>query len=1315
MKNILLAIALVVIVSSSKAQTVLYVNPTATGANNGSSWNNGFTNLQHAIDAATNGNEIWVKAGIYSPGQGITGTDFYARYTIVNKNISLYGGFSGTEISKSQRISNNYSALSGQFYFPTDPNSKIETVLEIKNSNQVLLDGFTGQKANTLMRIDTSNVTFSRCLLDTNFSHSSIRIGKKCHLEFRNCRFENYNQGNFLISGENSVLFDHCAVKGINSTFLTVDNGMSIQQEMKLTVYACRFENNQGALFIGDSIDMKFDSCSFLNLRSATTVCRSAAFSNCLVNAGSYFEVIAKNLGDSTLVVNNCTFRSVNGGNHLLISYGASIIRNCLFSHIRNYYTLFAQYNINKPFSGSNIIVDSIAVTNVGDIRASDASLVQVSLYKAFASYLRFITNDMQLMNISIKNSTVVLDANSGNYNVSKITMDSCENASLSFTGNNNTTNTASSFRNISVTNSSYSSPTLRFLGPLSIMLDSVTCISKENQSQYAIYKTGSKDFYLRNITIMNQGGYYSGYSTKGRIENSRFLNISGGGNFAAVDSMYLLNCVFENNKGRAFSIVANSGAGKVFSQNNRFKNNAGALFCVGNLKSFGDLFYNNKAAQGSALHLLDSAQIFNASFVLNHNQYIYSETDSLANVVLYNSLFHLNTGNHVGIDSAYHCILPDFIPGPNNIIGDAKINLQFQPLPMSPAINAGLDISNYLDSVPTYDVAGHLRVQHGVIDIGAIEADSIQQYNLIKGNVIRDFGQNCITESLAEKGIPGVIIAIQPGNIYTSTDTAGTFEAPAEVGTYTVKQILSDQEQTYLTPLCPTPSEFQVSFSQLPDTSISLDFFNEIQTCSHLTVHVGASRRVRCFKGFTIVQYCNEGNLEASNVRVKVDLPEFVVPLSANLSYDTLDAKTLIFPIGNIPAGHCGIIHITDSIACEMDAMNATQCVTAEISPKSSCIQESPLWDKSEIKLKPMCAGNTAVFRLHNIGTGDMLDSTEFRIYFDTLLGYQNKLMIKSKDSITIEVMTNGQTIFLEVDQRPSYPGDSIVRTFVESCSDTSQLSSNPPRIGLPISKPPIPTVSSSSMCSVISGSFDPNEKLVTPAGIGSANNIYPHEKLEYTIHFQNTGTDTAYTILISDTLSPYLDLSTLEMGVASHPHTYSISGKGSPVLNWKFDNINLPDSNRNERQSHGFVTFSIQQKNTTVGTIIKNKAAIYFDYNEPVITNETSLEIWNGELVDFSLGSRVNLNLTSLKNPEHFVASVSPNPSTGSFRFTLPQHISGLAKIVILDIQGNVQTESNFVNSSEVDLSGLPKGMYYYRIQSSEGHFANGKLILY
>jgi len=97
---------------------VLYVDASAGGANDGSSWGDAYTALQDALDAATGNDEIWIAGGTYYPdeGEGRTadarGTAFYLSGS--QDGLTIYGGFAGGESSPSERdLSASETILSG--------------------------------------------------------------------------------------------------------------------------------------------------------------------------------------------------------------------------------------------------------------------------------------------------------------------------------------------------------------------------------------------------------------------------------------------------------------------------------------------------------------------------------------------------------------------------------------------------------------------------------------------------------------------------------------------------------------------------------------------------------------------------------------------------------------------------------------------------------------------------------------------------------------------------------------------------------------------------------------------------------------------------------------------------------------------------------------------------------------------------------------------------------------------------------------------------------------------------------------------------
>ncbi|MEL7534302.1 MAG: PKD domain-containing protein, partial [Bacteroidota bacterium] len=135
--------------------------------------------------------------------------------------------------------------------------------------------------------------------------------------------------------------------------------------------------------------------------------------------------------------------------------------------------------------------------------------------------------------------------------------------------------------------------------------------------------------------------------------------------------------------------------------------------------------------------------------------------------------------------------------------------------------------------------------------------------------------------------------------------------------------------------------------------------------------------------------------------------------------------------------------------------------------------------------------------------------------------------------------------------------------------------------------------------------GSYDPNDKQVSPAGMGPLGLILPTQnKMKYTVRFQNTGTYQATYVVIRDTLDQDLDALGFQTIASSHP--YSLIVEEDSILVFTFANINLPDSASDPIGSQGFVSYLMPHRGTLdIGTEITNQAAIYFDFNPPIFTN--------------------------------------------------------------------------------------------------------------
>ena len=126
----------------------VYVDLSATGANDGSSWEDAFTDLQSALSLETDETQIWIAAGTYYPGE--VGDSLAAFH--LTREVQLYGSFRGTEQELTDRpspASGNSTILSGDLLgndspqdFDTNKEDNVFNVLVIDAAidNRTLLD-----------------------------------------------------------------------------------------------------------------------------------------------------------------------------------------------------------------------------------------------------------------------------------------------------------------------------------------------------------------------------------------------------------------------------------------------------------------------------------------------------------------------------------------------------------------------------------------------------------------------------------------------------------------------------------------------------------------------------------------------------------------------------------------------------------------------------------------------------------------------------------------------------------------------------------------------------------------------------------------------------------------------------------------------------------------------------------------------------------------------------------------------------------------------------------------------------------------------
>lgn len=148
------------------------------------------------------------------------------------------------------------------------------------------------------------------------------------------------------------------------------------------------------------------------------------------------------------------------------------------------------------------------------------------------------------------------------------------------------------------------------------------------------------------------------------------------------------------------------------------------------------------------------------------------------------------------------------------------------------------------------------------------------------------------------------------------------------------------------------------------------------------------------------------------------------------------------------------------------------------------------------------------------------------------------------------------------------------------------------------------------SQVNAVVAGSYDPNDIMVNQPLIDVEQAGANGDWLTYRIRFQNTGTFPADFVNVVSEQDELVDMSTIQMIASSHSNVWSFDGR---EVTWYFENIQLPDSLSDPEGSQGYVIYKVRTlAGLGVGDLLEVNAAIYFDYNEPVITNTATTEYY-------------------------------------------------------------------------------------------------------
>ncbi len=417
---------------------IIFVNASASGTNNGTSWENAFTSFQAALDEAVAGKEIWVAKGTYRP------ESFYDFSELDEKNVhfrlkngvEIYGGFEGTEVYRSERDLNagHNSTLSGEIVPAPDSDDSVYSYRVFYNENidnTAVLDGFTitrgfnvAGRGGGMFNINSSpvlrNILFTQNIANTG---GALHNRENSSPKIESCKFIDNNAKE---SGGAIINFDNSSPSISDSVFNNNhagDNGGAIAniQESSPVINNCTFTQNS---VMNEGDNTGFGGAIINSYQSNPTIKNSVFTENRSSNHGG---AILNNESAATIV--NCQFNKNSaltfGGAFLTISRPPEAapfieIKNSVF----NENTSVRGGAIASAFSKVNITSSVFAKNSNGEelntgggalyiIEGSEASLINslfrenqsegsggVALLETFAKI--YILNSTMTLNTSL-------------------------------------------------------------------------------------------------------------------------------------------------------------------------------------------------------------------------------------------------------------------------------------------------------------------------------------------------------------------------------------------------------------------------------------------------------------------------------------------------------------------------------------------------------------------------------------------------------------------------------------------------------------------------------------------------------------------------------------------------------------------------------------------------------------------------------------------------------------------------------------------------------------------------------------------------
>lgn len=645
-------------------------------------------------------------------------------------------------------------------------------------------------------------------------------------------------------------------------------------------------------------------------------------------------------------------------------------------------------------------------------------------------------------------------------------------------------------------------------------------------------------------------------------------------------------------------------------------------------------------------------------------------------------------TLSDISVNNFGHLFMYDY--SNNEVVRSVDGGLSFHPAGGLSAISGGAYYGRYL----SINSAQHLYLnQNGNGIYRSVHPTT--DVKIVTGNAWHDLDENCNyaqPDTLLQRHL--VKLTKDGQTVYGYANDMGRYFAPVTPGEYEVAVVAPSDYWLSCNETATVPDNDLIGLVDSVDAGIRVGI-----ECPLASVSVSAPFLRRCFESLLYVRYENRGTLPAEGAYLTITLDPDLAFNGASFPVAAQNGDTYTFQLGDLAVGASGEIILTVTPSCDLP-LGAVHCVEAHIYPDEFCIE--PI--APQIVTSAHCVGGNIELQINNIGNAGMSTPLSWFVVnpgspAGSTIGALalGTFQLDAGATFTTTIAAANTPLDFYAEQAPEYPFNTFSQTTIQGCGAGQTLSSsNNDDMG------PFTDL----LCQPAIGAFDPNDKQGMPAGLTENGYIEHDQSLTYLIRFQNTGTDTAFNVNVRDTLPEALDPATVTLLNASHPCDLRIMANGS--LMFVFDHIMLPDSNVNESASHGFVQFAVRQKpNNPTGALIRNKAGIYFDFNEPVITNQTLHTVGIPEVV---------ITGTEQPLPGEMRVQAMPNPFTESFTVNLSSAISDQTfHLSLIDSNGRIVAKKTFsVHSVNIPRNNLPEGVYHFLIVNANGkRIGNGTVV--